>query len=328
MLLVLHNANASHQPRLWMTRHYSRPIDHPAAQAYEASGQIGNGFSIMVTAVNGSDCRHARLAGPGLVFVQANKKELDVFVKLVQPFIKHPYVLMTGGSDNTLPYQNDKRSPPYDAESVARIKAIAHDPRLVAWFAENLDEVWSPKMRPSPLGFHARSHEELWAARAWRMPNRTRFVQASSRVRTGPQWEDRKRMTRAANARGFATTEVPFVDWLRVLGHSTHVVCAHGGGWDPNPRLFEALWMGALPIAKRHPTTQLALRRFPILWINDWDELATLDLDAHADLERAARNVDAGLFTEAFWLAEMWGRLLSDQRTGSSLKGGDVSGCH
>ena len=104
---------------------------------------------------------------------------------------------------------------------------------------------------------------------------------------------------------GRDTAAVPFEDWLRVLGNSTHVVCAHGGGWDPNPRLFEALWMGALPIAKRHPATQLALRRFPVLWVDDWGELATLDLDAHADLARAARDVDVRLFTEAFWLDEM-----------------------
>ena len=302
-------ANASHPPRLWMTRHYSKPISHPASKAYGASGQIGHEFSIMVTPKGGGDCRGARLAGPGLVFVNAVKEELDAFVEVVQPFIKHPYVLMTGGSDHTLPYQSDKRYSPYDAGHVARIKAITDDPRLVAWFAENLDEVWSPKVRPSPLGFNARSHEELWAARAWRLPNRTRLVQASACVRSGPQWEDRSHMKRAAKARGFVTADVPIADWLRVVGKSTHVVCAHGGGWDLSPRIFEALWMGALPIAKRHPTTTMALWRFPIVWINDWDELATLDLDAHADLEQAARNLNVELFTEAFWLAEMWGKL-------------------
>ena len=138
------------------------------AALYGASGQIGHEFSIMVTPKGGGDCRGARLAGPGLVFVNAVKEELDAFVEVVQPFIKHPYVLMTGGSDHTLAYQSDKRYSPYDAGHVARIKAITDDPRLVAWFAENLDEVWSPKVRPSPLGFNARSHEELWAARAWR----------------------------------------------------------------------------------------------------------------------------------------------------------------
>ena len=292
--------------RLWMTRHYSRPASHPSARAYGASGQTGGEFAIMVTG-DGNDRRHARLAGPGLVYVRAEPRELDAFVDLVQPFIAHPYVLVTAGSDQTLPYQRDRRSEPYDASLVARIRAIASDPYLVAWFAENLDEVFAAMVRPFPLGFHKRSHAELWAARAaWRAPRRPRRVVAAARVHTrNAQWEDRRRMKLAADARGWDTANVPFHDWLRVLGNSTHVVCAHGGGWDPNPRLFEALWMGALPIAKRHPATQLALRRFPVLWVDDWDELATLDLDAHADLARAARDVDVRLFTEAFWLDEM-----------------------
>ena len=300
------NAAGAVAERLWMTRHYSRPASHPSARAYGASRQTGGEFAIMVTG-DGNDRRHARLAGPGLVYVRAEPRELDAFVDLVQPFIAHPYVLVTAGSDRTLPYHCDRRSKPYDAARVARIRAIAADPRLVAWFAENLDEVFAPTLRPFPLGFHARSHAELWAARAaWRAPRRPRRVVAAARVHTrNAQWENRRRMQRAARARGWDTANVPFDDWLRVLGNSTHVVCAHGGGWDPNPRLFEALWMGALPIAKRHPATQLALRRFPVLWVDDWGELATLDLDAHADLARATRDVDVRLFTEAFWLDEM-----------------------
>ena len=50
--------------------------------------------------------------------------------------------------------------------------------------------------------------------------------------------------------------------------------------------------MGALPIVKRSPVREVALAPYPIVWIDDWSDLRTLDLGGTEDLEARARAVD------------------------------------
>ena len=70
--------------------------------------------------------------------------------------------------------------------------------------------------------------------------------------------------------------------------------------------------MGALPIVKRSPVREVALAPYPILWIDDWEDLRTLDLEGTEDLEARARAVDETLYTERHWLATLRRHLASE----------------
>ena len=95
----------------------------------------------------------------------------------------------------------------------------------------------------------------------------------------------------------FLTDPIKSEDWLKTLGNSSHCVCVHGGGYDLCPRVFEALWMGCTPIAKKHKPTMKALKMFPILWIDDWKDLLNL-----SNLSSQPLNLDTRFFTEKYWM--------------------------
>ena len=91
------------------------------------------------------------LKAPGLVFVKSERPILEKFLDDVLPGFQHPFVLYTGNADLTIPYQLDRRGSRYPREFTSRLKSLANDARLRAWYAENLDEVWHPKIYPSLL---------------------------------------------------------------------------------------------------------------------------------------------------------------------------------
>ena len=134
----------------------------------------------------------------------------------------------------------------------------------------------------------------MWAATAHRQSTRrARRVIATYRLRGGPQFDDRRQALEVAQTlAGYHTGPVGEGGWLQALGKASHVLCVHGGGNDLNPRLFEALWMGALPIVKRSPVREVALAPYPIVWIDSWEDLRTLDLAGTEALEARARAVD------------------------------------
>jgi hypothetical protein len=221
---------------------------------------------------------HGELKAPGLVFVKSERPILEKFLDDVLPGLRHEFVLYTGNADLTIPYQLDRRGSRYPREFTSRLKSLANDARLRAWYAENLDEVWHPKVVPSLLGFFARHirrpgtvlNGRMWAATAHRQSTRrARRVIATYRLRGGPQFDDRRQALAVAQTLGpnFHTGPVGEGGWLKALGEASHVLCVHGGGNDLNPRLFEALWMGALPIVKRSPVREVALAPYPIVWI-------------------------------------------------------------
>lgn len=67
-------------------------------------------------------------------------------------------------------------------------------------------------------------------------------------------------------------------EFLREIRRHKFVLCPRGNGVDTH-RLWETLYMGSIPIVRRHP----ALRDFedlPIAWVDDWAEVSPAWLDA------------------------------------------------
>lgn len=74
------------------------------------------------------------------------------------------------------------------------------------------------------------------------------------RLRTGPQWEDRRRVRElcASEWRAFCAparnATRPGPEFWRLLRSASFLLCVHGGGLDPSPKAWEALLMGTIPI--------------------------------------------------------------------------------
>tara|TARA_R110002167_G_scaffold262904_1_gene469588 strand:+ start:1495 stop:1800 length:306 start_codon:yes stop_codon:yes gene_type:complete len=50
------------------------------------------------------------------------------------------------------------------------------------------------------------------------------------------------------------------------------MLCGKGGGLDLNPKLFEALLVGTIPIIKRCPPLTDVYEDWPVAIVDEWDE--------------------------------------------------------
>jgi hypothetical protein len=77
-----------------------------------------------------------------IVYVKAVPECLDLFLQRYLTLIQAStrFALITGDADTTLPRQVDQRFPDYVASGLQqRLLNLLDDPRLLHWYAENLD---------------------------------------------------------------------------------------------------------------------------------------------------------------------------------------------
>lgn len=221
--------------------------------------------------------RHRGEGAPRHVFLSLREPFLGLrfFVQEVLPQIAAPFVLVSGSEDATVPRQLDRRWRPFDAAERGMIRDLLADPRLICWFAENLDAAAHAKLRPLPLGMVWPDATVSGAVPSAR-PLGPRPVRAlcAHRQRPGPQWAARRQVD--ALARG------PWVDFVThpgadlseaafaaALSAHSFVLCVEGGGLDPAPKAWMALLHGAIPIIRDTPVAA-AYRRLPVVVVPDW----------------------------------------------------------
>ncbi len=216
------------------------------------------------------------------VSLRAHEYALTYFLDTVLPQLHRPFVLITGSEDVTLPHQVDKRWPALPGLMRERLFKLAKHPLLLAWFCENLDTCFHPKVRPLPLGMVYPDSDAIPAtltAPEWgRTADRYRRVLCAHRVREGAQWEPRRTVTALARShwRPFTTVlEAPVdeVEYEALIHNHAFVLCVEGGGLDPSPKAWKALLNGAVPIIRRTAVSE-AYAAFPVVTVGDWTEQA------------------------------------------------------
>lgn len=203
---------------------------------------------------------------------------IRAFAEQVLPRLKSDFVLISGSEDITLPRQTDTRWRRFTPEERAMLDAILAHPKLVHWYAENLDEGGHPKRSPLPLGlvFPAGMPDRLIQPSPPPLAGRALRVLCAHRHRDGPQWQTRRHIS--ALARGPWRTvctvpedEMPEPAFMEMVERHAFVLCAEGGGLDPSPKAFSALLHGAIPII-RNTALVPAYARFPLVIVTDWSE--------------------------------------------------------
>ena len=223
---------------------------------------------------------------PRFVFVKADYRFLELFYYYYLPRIKPEtrFILSTGDSDATLPLQVDKRFKAHSDEQIKVLRDIHNDPRVVHWYAQNIDTDW-PKLTAIPLGYwelggssilrHA--IENPWSTLPRQKPLK---VFCANRIRPGAQWEIRRTVAqRAINEWSDLVDYYDSVspeDFFEVISRYPFVMCVGGGGLDPSPKAWTALLAGCIPIVEWNATTE-AYRDLPVIIIDSWK---TLELDA------------------------------------------------
>lgn len=202
---------------------------------------------------------------------------LSFFLDQVLPQIVEPFVLVSGSEDITVPRQLDRRWRPFSTEEIIRINALLEDPRLVHWYAENLDDASHPKFSPIPLGmvFPASSGPQMRVPSVPPLGARPTSVLCAHRVRNGAQWDLRREVTRLCRDyfSGFCTVvedEVPEHRFIELVHRHAFVICVAGGGLDPSPKAWQVLLHGAIPIIRSTPL-DAAYARLPVALVEEWN---------------------------------------------------------
>jgi hypothetical protein len=186
------------------------------------------------------------------------------------------FVLIIGDHDMTTPRQMDKRytytpdvklfSPDASVASDFRYStwlAWLDDARVVHIFVEHLDEKGDLKVSPIPAGLnplelsngvmHMKVEDMEKRFPVSPMDSRPLQVRFTNRVRDGAgQWELRAKTRAACDTqwKGFCVSSpAPSHDgFLTEIARYPFLICAHGGGLDPNPNVWSALLVGTIPI--------------------------------------------------------------------------------
>jgi hypothetical protein len=252
------------------------------AHAYRLTGIAARCDWVVLSDTNAPKVTVVKRAGanaPRHVFIslRAPFDALAYFMDDVLPTIEGPFVLVSGSEDVTLPNQLDCRWRGFTAEESGRIAALLDDPRLVRWFAENLDDRSHPKFLPLPLGMvfpdSAHSHS-VGVPVVTPLEQRPLRILCAHRVREGPQWDTRRKVTKLCRDElaDFCTVleeDVPEEAYVKLLESHAFVICAQGGGIDPSPKAWQCVLHGAVPIVQ---STALdpAYDRLPVAYVPEW----------------------------------------------------------
>lgn len=266
--------------------------------------------------------------------VQGNQPR-HVFLSLREPFaalafleeevlprIEGPFRLISGSEDVTLPRQLDQRWRRFHEDERQRIARLLDDPRLIAWAAENLDTRFHPKLLPLPLGLtfpEGGGDTPLAIPRIPPQACRPLRLLCAHRLREGPQWETRRRVS--ALARGALAAwstvldqEVPERRFVQLLRQHAFVLCVAGGGLDPSPKAWLAMLHGTIPVV-RSSALDGAYADLPVAFVPEWSAEA-LAPDRLAALQRqliGAIDTPGGRrrTVERLGLEHWWERILS-----------------
>lgn len=203
---------------------------------------------------------------------------LEYFMREVLPAVRSQFVLISGSEDMTLPNQLDRRWPAFDDTQKDIIEQIRRDERLIAWYAENLDEL-RPKMKPLPTGHvFADSGAPIDFVEVAKSSLSTRPLKAfcAHRIRTGAQWAPREQVSKLCQSdwKSFTTLlqeEVSLEVFMGCVRAHPFVLCVEGGGLDPSPKAWLTLALGSIPVMRRSATTAAYESALPVVLVDNWE---------------------------------------------------------
>lgn len=267
-----------------------------------------------------------RVKDGDLVWMRASF--LPQFIDKALPRIAARFTLVTGDEDWSIPSDFD------------RADQLLEDPRLLCWFAQNLDATnSSPKLHPLPIGldFHSVANKDIWGE--WpappqlqeedlqkvikrARPNRERLLRVHSDfhfnkpVHSHP-WEHREEIHRKIMGNHDIHFPKRFLRrrWLwQEKTRYAFVISPHGNGLDCH-RTWESLALGCIVIVKRSSLDPL-YEGLPIVIVEDWDEITTENLRRWHEQHRDAFDLPEvqEKLTNRYWIERM--RVITAERMG------------
>jgi hypothetical protein len=223
-----------------------------------------------------------------LIFVQT--EYLPKFFRSYHRQIPKPYILVTHNSDLPIP---------------GGFISYLGDPKLLAWYGQNIEGFAHPKLHPLPIGlenrYNSNGNPEVIkeASQKWKELEKTMLLYNNFSIGTSPT--ERSRVYNLFKNKPFCTTcaRKPFDEYLKDLAEAKFVLCPRGNGLDCH-RTWEALYMGAIPIVRSSALDSL-YENLPVIIVSDWSEITPALLEKKYK-EIRSKSYDLESLNLDFWL--------------------------
>ena len=93
------------------------------------------------------------------------------------------------------------------------------------------------------------------------------------------------------------------IRYLVNLRHFSFVICPEGNGYDTH-RLWETLYMGGFPIVTYNKFLNPLYERLPVLLLNNWQDLSTVDFESEWYRLREY-EWDTSLLSKSYWINQI-----------------------
>ena len=224
------------------------------------------------------------------VFVKTDHDHLGFFFSVYHSKIKCPYILVTHNSDHCIPGPYAK---------------YLDDPKIVAWFGQNVENYSHPKLISIPIGIankywsHGNTDTFLKALESKDKIERTILLYMNISVSTYPN--ERTHVFNLFKDAPYCYVSLPkdHASYLNDLLASKFVLSPRGNGIDCH-RTWEALLMGAYPIV-RSSSLDPMYKDLPVVIVEDWEEITEEFLEAKY-AEMILKKYDLSKVYVKYWL--------------------------
>lgn len=231
------------------------------------------------------------------------------FIVRMLPNIRNKINIIIVSSDMTFPLQLDQRLPRTNLLYLNKYKSLTKHKYINKIFVENLDSVL-PNTYPIPLGVISPNTNFNYYKEFINIDiNKPLKFTNLNRLDTGKgQWKERQDVFNLSVKDwkefyiGKKDGVIPHKKLLKKMADNLFTICVHGGGIDVNPKLWESLILGVIPIIKENkPYTDLYIDLdLPVVIVKEW----TPDLIHEKNLIQW-RNTYYSYFTDSEKRAKM-----------------------
>jgi len=266
----------------------------------------GDGFRALAEHILDEDACNINLSSfkkGDVVFIKT--EFLDRFIGEFLPKIPEPFILITHNSDCDIP---------------GKWSFLLDEPKLLAWFGQNVMDASHPKLHPLPIGitnrynFNGEASVYFSALKKAQMRQKhPKQVLAYWNMNIGTHPQERKESyEHFSNMKACLTLHhlVPFKNYVRNLLKSHFIVSPRGNGLDCH-RTWEALYFGAIPIVK-HSGIDSLFEGLPVLIIEDWSQVS------EELLIKTLSTLEPSTFLEKLWLP-YWQHLIHSYKATCDL---------
>lgn len=215
------------------------------------------------------------------IFINTRYRNLLInkFIDVILPILSKPINLIIAGEDYTFPNNTDIRMNIRN-NRLTSYKNLGKHKMIHKVFVENLDEQLY-NTEAIPLGINPRhcNTDLNYYVKYENINNKKPLLITNfNKCRNGKnQWSERNYVLMLCNTHWKKncvnnTLIKNYAKYLKTFASYMFTICVHGGGLDVNPKLWEALLLGVIPIIRENkPYTDIYIKHdLPVVIVKKW----------------------------------------------------------